>query len=130
MNEIVKSQRTLIKRQKKKKPRFRVREYFRYSKLGTKWRKPKGRQSKQRKGKAGKPKKVSVGYMSPKTIKGLHPSGYEDVLVHNLTELQLVNPEKQAARFASTLGKKKRLELLEEAQKLKIKVLNPTIKSK
>ncbi|NLU04262.1 MAG: 50S ribosomal protein L32e, partial [Methanothermobacter sp.] len=55
----------------------------------------------------------------------LHPSGYEDVLVSNMRELEALDPEKQAARIASAVGARKKTLMLEKARELGIKVLNP-----
>lgn len=88
------------------------------------WRKPKGIDSKIRKEKKGKPDLVKVGYRKPKSERGLHPSGYREVLVHNSQEVDQVDPETQAIRIASAVGKRKRLKILESAEEKGIKVLN------
>ena len=72
----------------------------------------------------GWPPTVSVGYRGPKATRGLHPSGYNEVLVHNTEELEKINPETQAIRIAHTVGKRKRAKILVEARKKKIKILN------
>lgn len=109
-----------------KRPKFVRQESWRYERLNEKWRKPKGIDSKMRLRVKGWPKIVRVGYSGPKLARGLHPSGYRDVLVHNLDELKGLNPKQDAARLASGLGAKKRRELIEKAKELGIKVLNPT----
>lgn len=109
-----------------KRPKFVRQESWRYERLSEKWRKPKGIDSKMRLRVKGWPKIVRVGYRGPKLARGLHPSGYRDVLVHNLDELKGLNPKQDAARLASGLGAKKRKELIEKAKELGIKVLNPT----
>ncbi len=109
-----------------KRPKFVRQESWRYKRLSEKWRKPKGIDSKMRLRVKGWPKIVKVGYRGPKLARGLHPSGYRDVLVHNLDELKGLNPKQDAARLASGLGAKKRKELIEKAKELGIKVLNPT----
>jgi hypothetical protein len=70
---------------------------------------------------------VSTGYKGPKIARGLHPSGLREVLVHNVDELTKVDPTIQAARIAHTVGKKKRVLILDEAKKNKIKILNPGV---
>jgi large subunit ribosomal protein L32e len=69
---------------------------------------------------------VKVGYRSPLKIRGRHPSGFKEVLVRNMNELELAAKDKQnAVRIAGTIGMKKRNEFLKKANQLKIWVLNP-----
>lgn len=111
---------------KRKKPKFLRQEWWRFPKFknNPKWRRPKGIDSKMRLKKKGKPRSPSIGWSSPKLVRGLHPSGYEEVLVHNVKELEALDPSRQAARIAGTVGKKKRLLIIERAKELGIKVLN------
>lgn len=109
---------------KKKKPNFVRQESWRYHRLKENWRRPRGIDNKMRRKIKGWPPTVSVGYRSPKASRNLHPSGYEEVLVHNIDELQKVNPKTQAVRIAHTVGKKKRAQILIQARKKKITVLN------
>ena len=111
---------------KRKKPRFLRQEWWRYPKFKNdpKWRRPKGIDSKMRLKKKGKPRSPSIGWSSPKAVRGLHPSGYEEVLVHNVRELEAIDPTRQAARIARTVGARKREIILARAKELGIKVLN------
>jgi large subunit ribosomal protein L32e len=115
------------KRAKHKKPEFLRSESWRYSKMSESWRRPRGLDHKMRRKIKGWPPMVSTGYKGPKIARGLHPSGFRDVLVHNVNEVSAVDPKVQAARIARTVGKKKRALILEEAKKKKIVVLNPGI---
>ena len=56
--------------------------------------------------------------------RGLHPSGYKDVLVNNMKELEALDCETEAARISATIGKRKKELMLEKASELGIKVLN------
>ncbi|WP_297536052.1 50S ribosomal protein L32e, partial [Thermococcus sp.] len=85
---------------------------------------PKGIDSKMRLKKKGKPRSPSIGWSSPKAVRGLHPSGYEEVLVHNLKELEKLDPTRQVARIAGTVGARKRELIIARAKELGIKVLN------
>jgi len=107
-----------------KRPEFIRQESWRYDRLAENWRKPKGKDNKMRKQKAGVPAIVKVGYRGPKAARGLHPSGYTDNVVHNVAELAKLDPKKDAARIAHTVGKKKRIEIIAKATQLKVKVLN------
>ena len=80
----------------RKKPHFIRQLGNEYAKLGDKWRYPRGKQSKLRTGEKGKIKKPGVGYGAPKSLRYLHPSGFMEVVVHNLKEVQAIDPAKQA----------------------------------
>lgn len=113
------------RRQKAKKPQFGRQQADDKVKLRDKgWRKPTGRHSKYRQRYGGK-KIVVSGYGSPKKIRNLHPSGYQEILIHNPGELESVNKSEQAVRIASTVGVKKRLDIEKKAKELGLKILNP-----
>jgi large subunit ribosomal protein L32e len=118
--------RTLIVRLRKKlkKPKFKRQQGGRFKKLKETWRRPRGRHSKLRLERGGKGKKPSVGYGSPRGTKGLTRSGYKPVLVSNMSELKRIDPVKEAAVLRSGVGKKKRAEIISEAEKLNIRTLN------
>ncbi len=109
----------------RRRPKFRRQEWFRYKRLGDSWRKPKGKHSKLGNHKGYRPPVVDSGYRNPKRVRGLHPSGFREVLVHNPAEVEKVNPEREAIRIASRVGMKKRLEIEKKAKELGIRVLNP-----
>ena len=60
----------------------------------------------------------------PKIVRSRHPSGFIEVLVHNVKELEGIDPKRYAIRIASTVGRRKRIEIIKMADKLGIKVLN------
>jgi large subunit ribosomal protein L32e len=108
-----------------RRPKFIRQESWRYDRLAENWRKPKGKDNKMRKQKSGMPAIVKVGYRGPRAARGLHPSGYSENLVHNTAELAKLDPKTDAARIGHTVGKKKRIEIVNRAAELGIKVLNP-----
>jgi large subunit ribosomal protein L32e len=109
-----------------RRPAFLRQEWFRFARLGEKWRKPKGIHSKMRRHYGYRPPIVSIGYGSPKEVRGYHPSGFQEVMVHNPAQLEKINPKVQAARVGGTVGFKKRLAIEKRADELGIRVLNRT----
>ncbi|HYP42563.1 MAG TPA: 50S ribosomal protein L32e [Candidatus Nitrosocosmicus sp.] len=119
----------LLEQRKKisdRRPKFKRQESWRYKRLATNWRKPDGIDNKMRKQYSGVPPLVKIGYGGPKLARGLHPSGFVDNLVYNVNDLSLLDKNKDAARIAHTVGNKKRLEIIEKAKSLGIKLLNGT----
>ena len=106
------------------RPRFVRQESWRYIRLAENWRKPKGIDNKMRKQVSGVPPIVKVGYRGPKKARGLHPSGYRDRLVHNIRDLEKLDPKSEAARIGHTVGRRKRIDIISKASSLGIKVLN------
>ena len=108
-----------------KRPEFVRQESWRYDRLAPNWRRPKGKDNKMRKQVSGVPRLAKVGYKGPRKSRGLHPSGYNDILIFNLKDLTKIDPKVDAVRIAHTVGNKKRIEIVTEATKLKMKILNP-----
>jgi large subunit ribosomal protein L32e len=110
----------------KKKPLFRRTQGAMYRRLKNKgWRRPDGKHNKIREGKKGKGEVPSIGYGAERSKRHLHPSGFEEVMVYNIIDIQKIDPAKQAARISAKIGKRKKEALLEELKNAKIKVLNP-----
>lgn len=105
-------------------PKFHRLDAHKKKKLALSWRKPKGHHSKLRRQLKAKGSLVKVGFGSPAAVRGLHASGYEEVLVHRPEDVHGIN-KKQAIRVARTVGKKKQVEIEKAAKELNIKVLNP-----
>ena len=110
-------------KQKRKKPNFIREESWRYKRIGSSWRRPKGLDSKMRLKLKNRPKNVEVGYRSPRAVRGFHPSGFEEKLVFTVKNLDKVDPN-QIVRIGHTVGSKKRLKIVEKAEELGLRVLN------
>jgi large subunit ribosomal protein L32e len=114
----------LRSRIKKNKPKFVRPESWRYVRLKETWRNPRGLDHKVRLSYKGWPPAAGSGYGGPKVARGLHPSGYEEVLVYNVEQLSIVTPKTQAIRIAHTVGRRKRGGILAEARRKRMVVLN------
>jgi large subunit ribosomal protein L32e len=107
-----------------RRPAFKRQEWFRYSKLGEKWRKPKGIHSKMKRRLKRRQPLVDIGFRGPVAARALHPSGFEEILVHNVDGLENIDPKVQAVRIGGTVGTKKRIAIEDRADELGIRVLN------
>ena len=115
------------KAKKAKKPHFYRQEWFRMGnqrKKWRKWRKPRGNQSKMRMHKASRGGRVQAGYGSPAAVRGLHPSGAREIIIHNVQQLGIAGKD-FAVSIAHGVGGKKRAEIMKAAGEMKLKVLNP-----
>ena len=111
--------------QKKGTPSFRRTEWFRYKRLSRSgWRKPHGMDNKQRRNYKYRGSLVRIGHGKVKAASGLHPSGFEEVMVHNARDLDQIDAETQAARIGATVGGRKRENIHSRADELGIRVLN------
>ena len=120
------AQKALSKRNaaNRKRPAFKRQNWFRYKRLGQKWRKPRGMHSKMRARRKYRPPMASISYRGPAAARGLHPSGFAEVIVHRPADLEVMDPQREAARIAATVGDRKREVIEPRAAELKIRVLN------
>ena len=118
--------RKLVQRRREGKPQFNRQDYHKKKRVPTSWRRPRGQLSKQRRGVKGKGDTVDAGFRTPKAARGKHPSGFEEVHVHNVDDLEGVDGDTEAVRIASKVGARKRERIEEVAEDEGIRVLNPT----
>ncbi len=109
---------------KARSPKFLREEWFRYKRIKKNWRRPDGITSKMRINKKYRPSRVRIGFRGPKKTRGLHSSGFEEIMVFNSNDLEKLNPDTQAARIGSSVGTKKRMDIEKKAEKLDIRILN------
>ena len=115
----------MIPMQKKSKPKFLRQNWQAYRRLrNAKWRMPRGSQSKLRIKQKSHGSHVSIGWGTPVSIRGLHPSRMKEFVIFNLSQLEKINPKDSAIKIGHTVGKKKREEIVKKAEQLKIKILN------
>ena len=111
--------------QKKKTPSFRRTEWFRYKRLSRSgWRAPHGMDNKQRRNYKYRGSLVRIGHGKGAAARFLHPSGFREVMVHNVADLESVDPETEAARVGATVGGRKREHIYARADELGVRVLN------
>ena len=108
----------------KKRPSFRRVESWRFKRVKNSWRKSRGIDSQTRKKEKSGVKSPSIGYRSPKKVRGIHPSGYKEVMVFNVNDLKGLNNKKHALKLSGRLGAKKRITLIDYAQNRGFKILN------
>ena len=125
LDDSTKSALKMRSEQSKKQPKFRRQEWFRYRRLSkTGYRKPKGDDSSMRKNRKYRSPMARVGYGKVAAARGLHPSGFEEILVHKADHLDGLDPERQAVRIGSSVGNRKRARIHERADELGLRVLN------
>ena len=112
-------------KQKKKQPAFKRQEWYRYKRLArSSWRKPSGMQSKVRLNRKYRPPMARIGYRKISSVRGLHPSGFEEIMVHKSSDLDGLDPETQAVRIGAKVGNRKRLDIHDRANSLGLRILN------
>ncbi|WVW82618.1 60S ribosomal protein eL32 [Kwoniella dejecticola CBS 10117] len=115
---------------KKRTKTFKRHQSDRYHGVKESWRKPKGIDNRVRRRFKGQLPMPKIGYGSNKKTKHLLPSGHKELLVHNLSELELLlmHSGKYAASIAHGVSSKKRVELVARAKVLGVKITNPNAK--
>ena len=114
----------LIQVRTDKGARFKRDGYGKKRQLSDSWRKPRGQHNKQREQKKAKGALPKPGFGSPVAVRGMHPSGFFEVLVTSLKDLEGLDPKTQAVRLGATVGTRKRVIIQEQAVSAGLKVLN------
>ena len=99
--------------------------YGKKRQLSDSWRKPRGQHNKQREQKKAKGALPKPGFGSPVAVRGMHPSGFFEMLIFSVRELEGIDPKTHAIRLGATVGERTRLVLQEKALAAGFKVLNP-----
>jgi ribosomal protein L32E len=96
---------------------FKTQDHFRYKRLGKRWRRPVGWQSKLRLKRGGSGRKVSVGY-------GTRKEGELDeiVMVRNVNDV--IMAKSRPVRIASSVGAKNVLAIAQKAKELDSRIVN------
>lgn len=108
---------------KKRKPTYKRVQSNQFARFrDTKWRKPKGMGNKDRRNRKGHVGLLKIGYGSPAKVRGLDKNGFKEVLVYNVQDLAKVDTKSDIAVIGSSVGGKKRIDILTEAKAKKIQV--------
>lgn len=113
------------KQVKKRKPTFKRVQSHQFAKLSEeKWRRPKGKGNKVRRMRKGKPSRPTVGLKAPSLVKGFNKQGMKEVIVYNVTDLDLIKEKHEVATLGSNVGGRKKLEILNKAKEMKVSFSN------
>ncbi|MFX1261214.1 MAG: 50S ribosomal protein L32e [Promethearchaeota archaeon] len=115
----------IAKAKRKKQPKFRHEQAHRWTRVSDSWRKVRGIDSATREKRKGRIAMVSAGYRKPKAVRGLHPSRFVEVYVHKPADVEGLDPDIHAIRIGSTVGLRKRQEIIKKADAMLLRVLNP-----
>ena len=122
--------RRLIRVRTEKGAEFKRDGFGKKKQLSDSWRKPRGQHNKQREQKKAKGALPKPGFGSPLAVRGMHPSGFFEVLAFTLKDLEGLDPATQAVRISATVGTRKRITLQEKAISSGLKVLNARVMKK
>ena len=114
---------------KKHTKKFIRHQQDRYNgKLGLTWRKPKGIDNRVRRRFKGQIAMPKIGYGTAAASKTVMPNGFKKFLVNNKSELQvlLMQNRKFACEIAHNVSSRKRIEIVELARLMDVKVVNPS----
>ncbi|ORY96445.1 50S ribosomal protein L32 [Syncephalastrum racemosum] len=111
---------------KKRTATFKRHQSDRFNRVGESWRKPKGIDSCVRRRFRGQAPMPKIGYGSNKKTRHMLPNGFQKFTVKNVADLDmlLMHNRTFAAEVAHNVSAKKRVELLERAAQLNVKVIN------
>ena len=87
------------------------------------WRKPKGKHTKLRLHKGSRLPLVKDGFRGPAVVRGVHNSGLQMVLVHNMPQLLALKAGEHTAIIAD-VGQRKKYDLAKKASELNIALVN------
>lgn len=122
--------RRLIRVRTQKGARFKRDGFGKKRQLAESWRKPRGQHNKQREQRKAKGALPKPGFGSPVAVRGMHPSGFFEVLVHTTEDLEGLNPKTQSIRIAAKVGNRKRALIQEKALAAGLRVLNARAEKK
>ncbi len=112
------------RKMKDKKPEFIRQDSHKKSEVPTRWRTCRGKHSKMRQHKRGYRKSPTIGYRSPAEVRGLHTTGLKQIIVYAPEDLIMIDRNNEGAVIASSVGLRKRIEIVKKAAAENIMLLN------
>lgn len=111
---------------KKHTKKFARHQSDRYKCVDPSWRKPKGIDNRVRRRFKGQIAMPKIGYGSDKRTRHLMPNGYRRFLIKNVSDLELLmmHNENYAAEVAHNVSARHRIEIVNRARELSIKLTN------
>lgn len=111
---------------KKRTKKFKRHQSDRYKSVKESWRKPKGIDNRVRRRFAGQLPMPKIGYGSNNKTRFLLPSGFKKFTISNPKELELLMMHNRvfAAEVAHNVSARKRIEIVNRARQLNIKLTN------
>jgi large subunit ribosomal protein L32e len=122
------NKKTVVKKRTKKFARHQADLFKRISRTG--WRKPKGIDGRVRRRFKGALPMPNIGYGSDKRTRNVHPNGFKTVLVHNISDLDMLMMHNRtyAATIGHSVSSRNRMEIITRAEQLAIRVTNAAAK--
>jgi large subunit ribosomal protein L32e len=117
----------MIMTTKKNKPKFNVLNLGFFKSVKARWRKPRGTHNRKRMKQKWTGASPHIGYRNPIALRGMHPGGLREVLVHNIAELEVL--KNVVVRIATGVGAKKKTVLEAKAKAMNLRVLNAEAKT-
>eukprot|EP00450_Noctiluca_scintillans_P039858 CAMPEP_0194477418 /NCGR_PEP_ID=MMETSP0253-20130528/1169_1 /TAXON_ID=2966 /ORGANISM="Noctiluca scintillans" /LENGTH=133 /DNA_ID=CAMNT_0039316389 /DNA_START=72 /DNA_END=473 /DNA_ORIENTATION=- len=115
--------RKIVKKRLKKFPRFQA---DRFKRMNQAWRKPRGIDGRVRRRFKGTTLMPGIGYGSDKNTRHRIKNGFYKFIVRSSSDLEmlLMHNEKYCIEIAHNIGAKKRKEIIERADQLKLHCTN------
>jgi len=112
---------------RKNKPKFNVLNLGFFRQVKARWRKPRGTHNKKRMKQKWTGASPHIGYRNPLALRGMHPAGLREVLVHNVQGLEGLKGV--VVRIGSGVGARKKKLMEEKAKALNLRILNPEVRT-
>lgn len=110
---------------RKNRPKFMRQKSVQKMRLSrSSYRAPKGLQSKMGDNKAGHRSQIKTGFGYPKALRGLDRKGRKIVMISNIADAQKVEAKDTIAVVASSLGQKKKIDIVKILMDRKVQMQN------